>query len=125
MDGVLDEQSVRAAADMLANSGQAQTSQLRKLADAALAINSTLSLDGIQQLITDQSLAIVGAHQAATSITDAENWAQAFITVDLSDKYANWRSYNQPSDGSGIYAVICRENQPLRLTQAELETHPA
>jgi signal transduction histidine kinase/ActR/RegA family two-component response regulator len=45
--------------------------------------------------------------------------------VYLSEKYAAWRSYEERPDGSGIYALVCRENRPLRLTAAELERHPA
>lgn len=32
--------------------------------------------------------------------------------------------YDVPPDGSGIYAEACRTNRPIRLTQAELESHP-
>ncbi|WP_337134803.1 GAF domain-containing protein, partial [Staphylococcus aureus] len=52
------------------------------------------------------------------------NWAQAITAVSLSDKYARWRTYDVQPDGSGIYAEVCRTNRPMRLTQAELESHP-
>jgi signal transduction histidine kinase/ActR/RegA family two-component response regulator len=45
--------------------------------------------------------------------------------VSLSEKYARWRGYDEKPDGSGIYALVCRTNRPLRMTQAELEDHPA
>ncbi|MBD2259449.1 response regulator [Pseudanabaena sp. FACHB-2040] len=98
--------------------------QLQGLTTAALAINSALSVEDVLQLITDQAAAIVGSHQSVTSMTVDQNWAQAITAVYLSDKYAQWRDYNEKSDGSGIYACVCHLNRPMRMTQAELEAHP-
>lgn len=125
MDGVLDQEPAPAVVDVSADGEQAHTSRLRKLADAALAINSTLSLDDTLKLITQQARDIVGAHQAITSMAVAESWAQAITTSDLSDKYAAWRPFTLPSGSIGISELVCRENRPLRMTQAELEAHPA
>ena len=101
------------------------TSRLQRLAEASVAINSTLSLDEMLRLITDQSREIIGAHQSVTSITVDENWAQAINSISLSDKYAQWRDYSEKTDGSGIYALVCLLKRPMRMTQAELEAHPA
>ena len=124
MDGTLDRETVPGTTDALAGGEQARTNRLRKLADAALAINSTLSLDDTLKLITEQARDIIGAHQAATSMTVAENWMHAITTSDLSDAYTAWRSQAPPSHGAGIYALVCRENRSIRLTRAELEAHP-
>nr|WP_242040850.1 response regulator [Coleofasciculus sp. FACHB-1120] len=101
------------------------TSRLQRLAEASVAINSTLSLEEMLQLITEQSRDIIGAHQSVTSLTLDENWAQAINSVSLSDKYAQWRDYSETTDGSGIYALVCLLKHPMRMTQAELEAHPA
>lgn len=77
------------------------------------------------QVITDQAREIIGAHQAVTSVTIDQNWAQAIHAISLSDKYAPYRTYDTKADGSGIYSVVCRENRTMRMTQAELEAHPA
>jgi PAS domain S-box-containing protein len=98
--------------------------QLRGLMAAALTINSALSIDDVLNVITEQAREIVGAHQCVTSMTIDQNWSQAITCVSLSDKYAAWRSYDEKSDGSGIYACVCHTNRPMRLTQAELEAHP-
>ena len=55
----------------------------------------------------------------------AGDWAKSLHAVSLSDKYAAWRTYDEPPDGSGIYRLICQLNRPMRLTQAELQAHPA
>ncbi|WP_224240634.1 GAF domain-containing protein [Hyalangium gracile] len=103
---------------------QHHRAQLQGLAEASLTIGQAASLDGVLQLITEQARALIGAHQAVTSLTVGEDWAQAINTVSLSEKYAAWRGYAAQSDGSGIYAEVCQTNRPARLTQAELEAHP-
>jgi PAS domain S-box-containing protein len=99
-----------------------RTNQLQRLSDAALAIGRAVSVEEISRVATEAAREIIGAHQAVTSFT-GENWAQAIHAVSLSDKYAAYRSYAAPPDGSGIYRLVCRTNQPQRLTQAEIEAH--
>ncbi len=98
--------------------------QLQGLTTAALAINSALSVEEVLQVITEQAALIISAHQSVTSMSINQNWAQAINAVHLSDKYAQWRDYDEKPDGSGIYACICHLNQSMRMTQAELENHP-
>ena len=50
--------------------------------------------------------------------------AQVITALSLSDKYARWRNYEAAPDGSGIYSLVCETNEPLCLTQAQLEAHP-
>ena len=99
-----------------------RTVQLQRLSDAALAIGAATSVDEISRVATEAARAIIGAHQAVTSFS-GENWAQAIHAVSLSGKYAAYRAYDTPPDGSGIYQVVCRTNRPQRLTQAEMEAH--
>jgi PAS domain S-box-containing protein len=108
---------------MLARSQQYAT-QLHGLTEAALVMNSALSIDEVLKTITEQARSIIGAHQSVTSLTANHNWAQSISAVSLSEKYAAWRDYKEPADGSGIYACVCHLNRPMRLTQAELEAHP-
>jgi PAS domain S-box-containing protein len=100
-------------------------SRLRALADASARIFAARSLDETLRLITEAARAIVGTHQAVTSLTRDGSWAQAIVSVSLSEKYAAWRDFDANPSGKGIYAVVCAENRPMRLTQAELEAHPA
>ncbi|MEH1943098.1 MAG: ATP-binding protein [Nostoc sp.] len=99
--------------------------QLQGLTTAALAISSALSVPEVLQVITEQAASIIGAHQSVASMIVNQNWAQAINAVHLSDKYAQWRNYEQQPDGSGIYACVCHLNHPMRMTQAELESHPS
>ena len=103
---------------------QQQTQRLQKLAGASFTINSTMSLNKRLDLITEQARDIIGTHQSVTSLSTGETWAQAIHSVSLSDKYAQWREYDAKPEGSGIYALVCQIQHPLRMTQAQLEAHP-
>lgn len=100
------------------------TDYYRGVAECALALNSTRSFNEIHQIITDQARLIIGAHQSVTSLTTGADFSQAVNALSLSDKYAPWRTFDAVADGSGIYAMICEMNRPVRMTQAELEAHP-
>lgn len=115
------EEEVR---DALRETRQYST-QLQELRDVGLIISSRLSLDEVLRATTEQAREIVGAHQSVTSLTMDEGWSQSITSVSLSDKYADWRDYGEQPGGSGIYAEVCRANRPMRMTQEELEAHPA
>ncbi|XPJ79402.1 ATP-binding protein [Klebsiella pneumoniae] len=98
---------------------------LGKVATAARTINAVLSVNSIAQVVVEESRQLLGVHQAVISLTDNQDWSQAITAFSLSDKYAKYRSYSEKTEGSGIYAEVCRTNQSMRLTQQELEHHPA
>ncbi len=98
---------------------------LQQLAEAARVINSGRSVGEVLQAVTEQAREIVRAHQAVTSIVIDGNWARAINAISLSDKYAAWHTYDEQPDGSGIYRLVCEMSRPLRMTQPELEAHPA
>lgn len=100
-------------------------SRPEELAKASLVINSGSSLSEVIRVLSEKAREIVGAHQSATSLVIDGNWARAVNAVSLSDKYAGWREYDERPDGSGIYRLVFRANRPFRMTQAELEAHPA
>ena len=89
------------------------------------ALRSSRSIAELLELITEKARELVGAHQATTSVVFGGDWAKAVHAVSLSDKYAAWRTYDERPDGSGIYRLVCQLKRPMRLTQAELEAHPA
>ncbi|GAC1310633.1 MAG: hypothetical protein NVSMB27_47530 [Ktedonobacteraceae bacterium] len=117
------ENDTQGLAERLAEAKTAYAERLQQLAQASLAINSMLSPGDILWIITDQARAIVGAHQAITTRTVSEQWAQSINAVSLSDKYAKFREYDVPPDGSGIYSLVCSTNRAMRMTQEELEKH--
>ncbi|WP_051933368.1 ATP-binding protein [Massilia sp. BSC265] len=104
---------------------QRQSALLAKVASASRSLHTVLSMPDIAEALVQEVRAILDVHQAVVSLTEGENWAQAINAVSLSEKYASYAAYDAKTDGSGIYAEVCRTNTPMRLTQAELEAHPA
>ncbi|WPB77449.1 PAS domain-containing protein [Archangium violaceum] len=104
---------------------QRHSVQLQGLASAALVISEAESVEHVLKAITEQAREVIGAHQAVTSLTLEGNWSQAIHSVSMSDKYGAWREWKQSREGTGIYSWVCRLNLPMRLTQTELEAHPA
>lgn len=91
---------------------------LRKLAGAALAINSTQSLDEMLQVITDSALEVIGAHHADLLAAAGEGeprrraWAH-------SAKYERW----SPESGelSTVQNAVREHGGPVRMTKKEIE----
>ncbi|MDZ8225967.1 PAS domain S-box protein [Nostoc sp. ChiVER01] len=121
---ITNRKQAQAEREQLLAREQHYANQLQGLTTAALAINSALSVEEVLQVITEQAASIIAAHQSVTSMTINQNWSQAINAVHLSDKYAQWRDYEQQPNGSGIYAFVCHLNHSMRMTQAELENHP-
>ena len=97
---------------------------LQRSADAAQAITWHRTLEGTMQEIAEQARGVIRAHQSMVSLNRSSGHAQTFHGVSLSEKYAKYRGLDEPADGTGIYAMVCESNRSIRLTQAELETHP-
>lgn len=67
---------------------------------------------------------LIGAHQSAAAIVVQQDWTTVRKYFSLSEKYAAWADYKTPAVGYGIHSWLLKVNQPIRLTQAELEAHP-
>src|SRR6266508_6854906 len=68
---------------------------------------------------------LIGAHQSAVAIIVQRDWQAVHKFFSLSEKYAAWADYRTPAHGVGIHAWMLEYNRPIRLTQVELEAHPA
>jgi len=97
---------------------------LAKVAHAARKLQTVLRDGEMANVLVDEVRDILQVHQAVVSLTEETGWSQAIHAVALSDKYARYRDYAASTDGTGIYAQVCRSNRVMRLTQAELEAHP-
>lgn len=99
--------------------------RLQKLTAASVAINSTLSVEEILQLATDRAREIIEVHQAAINFNPTGNWEQGITKISMSEKYTQWQGFCEAPEGTGIYSEICQTQTVVRMTQAELEAHPA
>lgn len=97
---------------------------LNEVAQAARTIYSATSVESVLKVITEESRRIISAHQAVASLTLGQDWSQAVVSVSLSEKYADYRDFKGAPSGTGIYALVCETNTPMRLTQDQLESHP-
>jgi signal transduction histidine kinase/response regulator RpfG family c-di-GMP phosphodiesterase len=106
-----------------------RAAQMQKLAAAAVAINSALSIERMLQTITDTARDIVGAHQAITlfvaSTTDGPEPGRPITeaVASYSDKYAEWRPRKLRLDAIAG-TVVARSRAATRMTVAELHDHP-
>ncbi len=82
-------------------------------------------VDATLQMTCELARALIGTHQAAMSLIVAGDWLHARKYFSLSDKYAAFRDFTMPARGVGLHALVVAENTALRLTQAEVERHPA
>jgi signal transduction histidine kinase/CheY-like chemotaxis protein len=101
-----------------------RTVQLRRLAEAYVAIGSAGRLDAIVRATTEQARAIIGAHQAVGVLLPEGTAAAGITAVSVSDRYGNRREERVEPEPR-LVALVRRENRPLRLTAAQLAAHPA
>jgi GAF domain-containing protein len=91
--------------------------------EAALEFESRV--DTTLQTTCEIARALIGAHQAAMSLIVAGDWAHARKYFSLSPKYDEWEDFTMPARGVGLHALVVAENETIRLTQEQVERHPA
>ncbi|MGH9164840.1 MAG: SpoIIE family protein phosphatase, partial [Acidimicrobiales bacterium] len=101
-----------------------RSQQLRGLSTAAIAVNATMAIEEILDVVARAARSLIGAHRAVASVTGGTDWSQAVTVVSVSDNYAAFGDDATGPDVTGIEGTLCRTNQAMRLTQAELEAHP-
>jgi PAS domain S-box-containing protein len=91
---------------------QRRTAVLRSLAEAAVQINSSLALDSLLQVITDQARNIIGARYAYTTLLARGAWNQSITCASLQDGEP---AFQFPQESSEVFALACNLNTPVRL----------
>ncbi len=120
---IVERARLYAEASELADVQRRRNAQLRSLADAALTMSASDSVDDLLRVVTEAARDIVGTHQAVTSRL-SDGWVGANTYVSLSEHYAQWRDYAVIPQGLGVVDYVVTEKRPLRLTPAELVAHP-
>jgi GAF domain-containing protein len=69
--------------------------------------------------------ALTGAEQAALKVDLDGDGHAARKFFNLSEDYARWRDYRVDPRGSGLHGIQLEPGEVVRLTQAEVESHPA
>jgi GAF domain-containing protein len=83
------------------------------------------AVDRALRLTAEIARNLVGAHQGAAALLVSGDWKHARKWFSLSSKYADWDEYRAPAVGVGLHTLVVTENRPIRLTQAQVEAHPA
>ncbi|HEV2296228.1 MAG TPA: response regulator [Tepidisphaeraceae bacterium] len=109
-----------------AESLRRRATQLQKLAQASLAINSALSTERMLQTITDTARDIVGSHQAITLfIQDAgsdQRAARTRAVTSFSERFDTWRG--RELELSPIArSSVAQSRTATRLTTDQLHAH--
>jgi hypothetical protein len=88
--------------------------------DPAVAVR----LDDLLRRVTHLARSLTGAEQAALALhaTVADSPRKYF---SLSPAYAEWRDYRPDPKGLGLHGLELEPGTVIRLTQAEVEAHPA
>lgn len=89
--------------------------------DEAYVEKSNQVMSIVAEIIRD----LVSSHQSAIAIIVQKDWSTGRRFFSLSPKYAKWADYGAPALGFGTHAWLLEFNAPVRMTQAELEAHPA
>jgi PAS domain S-box-containing protein len=99
--------------------------QLQGLADVAGTVLAAQGVRAVLQAVTEAARTLIGAHQAAAGLAPEAGRMQGIQALSMSDKYAAWHKFDAKPTGEGIYRLVCERNLPMRMTQAQLQAHPA
>jgi GAF domain-containing protein len=69
--------------------------------------------------------ALTGAEQAALKVDLEGDGAGARKFFNLSERYERWRDYRVDPRGRGLHGISLQPGEVARMTQAEVEAHPA
>ncbi|RKH11948.1 PAS domain S-box protein [Corallococcus sp. CA053C] len=100
-----------------------RTEQLRGLSRASLALNAAGSMQAILELVTLKARKLIGVNQSAVQVLEWRDAAQPLTAMSAADTAL--LAPGATVDERGLFAQVCEENRPLRLTREELLAHPA
>lgn len=102
-----------------------QARLLRRVADAALAIHSSGSLDSVLRVVADEARQIIGARLTIALLAVREDGAPMMHVVSAAEELGERTREAALRTIELIQADVRRNGGPIRLTGAELEYHQA
>jgi hypothetical protein len=81
-------------------------------------------LDALLRRTCQIARALTGAEQAALKLWVGEDSSQARKYFSLSEKYAEFRDFRVDPKGIGLHGMPIPPGQVIRLTEAEVLSHP-
>ncbi|MCZ7598528.1 MAG: hypothetical protein M5U09_13505 [Gammaproteobacteria bacterium] len=104
--------------------GEARVAQIARLTRVSTELMACHSVRDALERVSRAARELVPAHRALASMTSRLSFSDVVRCSNLSDKYAKWRDFDAPADGSGIHRLLIEHRYPIRMTQTELESHP-
>lgn len=98
--------------------------RMRVMAQASQDLVRAETINTLLDHVAESARRLIGAHHASASVVRDGDYSKRVTALSLSDAYARWNDYREPPDGSGIYRLVCGDNQPARMTRDELQQHP-
>ena len=98
--------------------------QLISMTETAKSVNSAESLEDAVRITSMHTRSIIGSHLAFVCCREGDDWGQAIRSLNLSEKYDAGTDYDMIPHAQGLYAYTCEQNEPTRLSDAELDRHP-
>ncbi|MBY0230696.1 MAG: response regulator [Gemmataceae bacterium] len=98
--------------------------QLRKLANASLAMQGAPSLASLLGVVAHEARRALDARQGYAALPQDGDWSRGLHASSFSDSLGEWRGKAAPLDGSGFETAACDSGQTLRFSPEELEKQP-
>jgi PAS domain S-box-containing protein len=122
---ITEERNAAAERERLLEEERRHGWNLQRLNAASVAINAATSVEEVAHLINEKARELTGARMAVVNLVHRGDWKRSRTVASLSPEYAAWSDYDAPLTGNGIYSLVVRKKHTMRMTQAELESHPA
>lgn len=97
---------------------------LQTLAAASLEITAAESREAVLQRAAERTRQLVNANMAVIRSWPPEAEENNAIGVALTSQYQAWQDSIDRIESSGIYQLVSEKLHPVRLTQAQLTSHP-
>jgi PAS domain S-box-containing protein len=121
---ITEERRAAAERERLLEEERRHGRNLQRLNVASVAINAATSVEEVVRLINEKARELTGARMAVVNLVPDGDWKRSRTALSLSGEYAAWGDYNAQGTGERIYNLVAREKRTMRMTQAELESHP-
>lgn len=95
-----------------------QTQLLKQVADSALTIHSSGSLDSLIRVVAEEARRILGAHHVVTTLNPSEDRTPPVASISISTGRGHGDKL-LPKVLSRLVAEVCETNQARRVTSAE------
>ncbi|HKQ72714.1 MAG TPA: PAS domain S-box protein [Blastocatellia bacterium] len=122
---ITEERRATAERERLLEEERRHAQSLQELNATSVAINAATSVEEVVRLINEKARELTGARVAIVNLIHDGDWKRSRKVASLSGEYAAWVDHDAQVTGEGISSLVAREKRTMRMTQAELESHPA